>query len=49
MYQKRSQLVSKAKQPVKKKKKPKNYYFDQLVENAIIRYNNTDSARLKNT
>jgi len=41
--------VSKAKQPVKKKKKPKNYYFDQLVENAIIRYNNTDSARLKNT
>jgi|TARA_B100001758_G_C18339560_1_gene573564 hypothetical protein len=41
--------VSKAKQPVKKKKKPKNYYFDQTVENAIIRYNNTDSARLKNT
>tara|TARA_Y100000356_G_scaffold133378_1_gene140365 strand:- start:86 stop:820 length:735 start_codon:yes stop_codon:yes gene_type:complete len=41
--------VSKAKQPVKKKKKPKNYYFDQKVENAIIRYNNTDSARLKNT
>ena len=29
------------KKPVKKKKKPKNYYFDQVVENAIIRYNNT--------
>jgi len=45
--------VAKAKQsvkkPVKKKKKPKNYYFDQKVENAIIRYNNTDDARLKNT
>tara|TARA_B100000214_G_scaffold232591_1_gene169746 strand:+ start:328 stop:1074 length:747 start_codon:yes stop_codon:yes gene_type:complete len=44
--------VSKAKQavkkPVKKKKKPKNYYFDQVVENAIIRYNNSDDARLKN-
>ena len=44
--------MSKAKQavkkPVKKKKKPKNYYFDQKVENAIIRYNNTDDARLKN-
>jgi len=44
--------VAKAKQsvkkPVKKKKKPKNYYFDQKVENAIIRYNNTDDARLKN-
>ncbi len=37
------------KKPVKKKKKPKNYYFDQKVENAIIRYNNTDDARLKNT
>ena len=36
------------KKPVKKKKKPKNYYFDQVVENAIIRYNNTDDARLKN-
>ena len=36
------------KKPVKKKKKPKNYYFDQKVENAIIRYNNTDDARLKN-
>ena len=40
--------MSKAKSPVKKKKKPKNYYFDQVVENAIIRYNNTDDARLKN-
>ena len=40
--------MSKAKTPVKKKKKPKNYYFDQTVENAIIRYNNTDDARLKN-
>jgi len=44
--------VAKAKQvvkkPVKKKKKPKNYYFDQVVENAIIRYNNSDDARLKN-
>jgi|TARA_Y100001963_G_scaffold73686_1_gene102480 hypothetical protein len=44
--------VAKAKQPVKKqvkkKKKPKNYYFDQVVENAIVRYNNTDDARLKN-
>ncbi len=44
--------MSKAKQavkkPVKKKKKPKNYYFDQVVENAIIRYNNSDDARLKN-
>ena len=43
--------MAKAKQPVKKqvkkKKKPKNYYFDQVVENAIIRYNNTDDARLK--
>ena len=36
------------KKPVKKKKKPKNYYFDQVVENAIIRYNNSDDARLKN-
>ena len=36
------------KKPVKKKKKPKNYYFDQVVENAVIRYNNTDDARLKN-
>ena len=36
------------KKPVKKKKKPKNYYFDQVVENAIIRYNKTDDARLKN-
>ena len=34
--------------PVKKKKKPKNYYFDQITENAIIRYNKTDDAKLKN-
>ena len=40
--------MSKAKKPIKKKKKPKNYYFDQVVENAIVRYNNTDDARLKN-
>ena len=40
--------MSKAKTPVKKKKKPKNYYFDQVVENAIIRYNKSDDARLKN-
>ena len=41
--------MSKTKVPVKKKKKPKNYYFNQTTENAIIRYNNTDNARLKNT
>ena len=41
--------MSKVTKPVKKKKKPKNYYFDQVVENAIIRYNDTDDARLKNT
>ena len=40
--------MSKVTKPVKKKKKPKNYYFDQVDENAIIRYNNTDDARLKN-
>ena len=40
--------MSKVTKPVKKKKKPKNYYFDQVVENAIIRYNKTDDARLKN-
>ena len=33
----------------KPKKKTKNYYFDQTTENAIIRYNKTDDARLKNT
>ena len=33
---------------LKKKKKTKNYYFDQITENAIIRYNNTDDAALKN-
>ena len=32
----------------KLKKKTKNYYFDQTTEKAIIRYNNTDDARLKN-
>jgi len=40
--------VSKATTPVKKKKKTKNYYFSQITENAIIRYNNTDDVRLKN-
>jgi len=40
--------VSKTTTPVKKKKKPKNYYFNQTTENAIIRYNNTDDAKLKN-
>ena len=40
--------MSKAKTPVKKKKKTKHYYFNQTTENAIIRYNNTDDARLKN-
>jgi hypothetical protein len=40
--------VSKTTTPVKKKKKPKNYYFNQTTENAIIRYNKTDDARLKN-
>ena len=39
--------MSKVTKPVKKKKKPKNYYFDQVVENAIIRYNKKDDARLK--
>ena len=32
----------------KLKKKTKNYYFDQTTENAIIRYNKTDDAALKN-
>jgi len=40
--------VSKTAIPVKKKKKTKNYYFDQITENAIIRYNKTDNAALKN-
>ena len=40
--------MSKTTTPVKKKKKPKNYYFDQITENAIIRYNKSDDARLKN-
>ena len=30
------------------KKKTKNYYFNQTTENAIIRYNKTDDAALKN-
>ena len=40
--------MSKVTKPVKKKKKPKNYYFNETTEKAIIRYNNTDDARLKN-
>ena len=40
--------MSKATTPVKKKKTPKNYYFNQTTENAIIRYNNTDDVGLKN-
>jgi hypothetical protein len=32
----------------KKKKSPKNYYFNIGTEKAIIRYNKTDSAHLKN-
>lgn len=32
----------------KKKKQPKNYYFNQDTEQAIIRYNKTDDAALKN-
>ena len=31
------------------KKKTKNYYFNQTTENAIIRYNKTENATLKNT
>ena len=40
--------MSKTATPVKKKKKTKNYYFNQTTENAIIRYNNTDDVGLKN-
>ena len=40
--------VSKTATPVKKKKTPKNYYFSQTTENAIIRYNKTDESALKN-
>ena len=40
--------MSKVVKPVKKKKTPKNYYFNQTTENAIIRYNKTDDAALKN-
>jgi hypothetical protein len=42
--------VSKTTTPVKKKKKKtKHYYFNIGTEKAIIRYNKTDDARLKNT
>ena len=37
-----------SKSTIPKKKKKKNYYFDQTTENAIIRYNKTDDAALKN-
>ena len=40
--------MSKTIAPVKKKQPPKNYYFNIGTEKAIIRYNNTDDARLKN-
>ena len=40
--------MSKTTTPKKLKKKTKNYYFDQITENAIIRYNKTDDAALKN-
>ena len=41
--------VSKTATPVKKKKKKtKHYYFNIGTEKAIIRYNKTDDARLKN-
>ena len=40
--------MSKTATAVKKKKTPKNYYFNQITENAIIRYNKTDNAALKN-
>ena len=40
--------MNKIAKPKKKKKTPKNYYFNQTTENAIIRYNKTDDAALKN-
>ena len=40
--------MSKTTTPVKKKKTPKNYYFNQTTENAIVRYNKTDDSMLKN-
>ncbi len=40
--------MSKTAIPVKKKKKPKNYYFHQGTENAIIRYNRSEDVSLKN-
>ena len=41
--------MSKTATPVKKKKKTKHYYFNIGTEKAIIRYNKTDNATLKNT
>ena len=40
--------MSKVVKSKKKKKIPKNYYFSQITENAIIRYNKSDDAVLKN-
>ena len=40
--------MSKTAIPVNKKKKTKHYYFNIGTEKAIIRYNNTDDAALKN-
>ena len=40
--------MNKTATPVKKKKKPKNYYFHQGTENAIIRYNKSNDTFLKN-
>ena len=40
--------MSKTVTPVKKKKKTKHYYFNIGTEKAIIRYNKTDDAQLKN-
>ena len=37
-----------AKKRKKRKKRPKNYYFHQGTEKAIIRYNNSDSPSLRN-
>ena len=39
---------SAAKKKTKRKKRPKNYYFHQGTEKAIIRYNKTDNSHLKN-
>ena len=48
-----SSIATKKPKPVvkrkrKRKKKGKNYYFNQGTEKAIIRYNKTDDAGLKN-